>query len=107
MTCIQMSQKAGKVVWYSYFCKNFPQFIVMHTIKGFSVVNEAEVDVFLKFSCFFCDPKDVGNLISGSLPFLNPAWTYGSSRCTYAEVSMQDFEHDLSSVGDEYNCPVV
>ena len=73
LSCIQVSQEAGKVVWYSHLLKNFPQFVVIHTVKGFSVVSEAEVDVFLEFSCFFCDPADVGNLISGSSTFLNPA----------------------------------
>ena len=53
LTCIQVSQEAGKVVWYSHLLKNFPQFVVIHTVKGFNVVNEAEVDVFLEFSCFF------------------------------------------------------
>jgi len=61
------------VVWHSYLLKNFPQFVVIHTVKGFSVVNIAEVDAFLEFSCIFDDPTDVGNLISGSLPFLNAA----------------------------------
>ena len=75
LTCIQVSQKASKVVWYSHPLKNFPQFVVIHTMKGFSVVNEAEVDVFLAFSCFFYDPTDVGNLISGSSAFLSPACT--------------------------------
>ena len=56
LTCIQISQEAGKVVWCSHLFQNFPQFVVIHTVKGFSVVNEAEVDVFLKFSCFFYDP---------------------------------------------------
>ena len=63
LTCIQTSQEADKVVWYSHFLKNFPQFVVIHTLKGFSVVNEAEIDGFLEFSCFFYDPMDVGNLI--------------------------------------------
>ena len=57
------------MVWYSHLFKNFPQFVVFHTVKGFSVVNEAEVDVFLEFSCFFYDPTDIGNLISGSSDF--------------------------------------
>ena len=57
------------MVWYSHLFKNFPQFVVIHTVKGFSVVNKAEVDVFLEFSCFFYDPTDVGNLISGSSAF--------------------------------------
>ena len=62
------------MIWYSHLFQNVPQFVVIHTVKGFSVVNEAEIDVFLEFSCFFYDPVDVGNLISGSsLLFLNPA----------------------------------
>ena len=67
LTCIQISQEAGQVVWYSHLFQNFPQFIVIHTVKG--VVNKAEVDVFLELSCFFHDPADVGNLISGSSAF--------------------------------------
>ena len=63
LTCTQISQEAGQVVWYSHLLKNIPQFVVIHTINGFSVVNEAEVDVFLGFSSFFYDPLDVGNLI--------------------------------------------
>ena len=69
LTCIQVSQEAGKVVWSSHLLKNFPQFVVMHTVKGFGTVNKAEVDVFLELSCFFNDPVDVGNLISGSSAF--------------------------------------
>jgi len=69
LTCIQVSQEAGKVVWYSHLFQNFPQFAVIHTVKGFGVVNEAEVDVFLEFSCFFYDLTDIGNLISGSSAF--------------------------------------
>ena len=68
-TCIQISQESGKVVWYSHLFKNSLQFVVIHTVKGFSVVNETEEDAFLEFSCFFHDPTDVGNLISGSLAF--------------------------------------
>ena len=61
------------MVWYSHLFKNFPQFVVIHTVKGFSIVNEPEVDVFLEFSCFFYNTTDVGNLILVPLPFLNPA----------------------------------
>ena len=57
------------MVWYSHLFQNFPQFIVIHTVKGFGIVNEAEIDVFLELSCFFHDPVDVGNLISGSSAF--------------------------------------
>ena len=63
---LQVSQEAGQVVWYSHLFQNFPQFVVIHTVKGFDIVNKAEVDVFLELSCFFDDPADVGNLISGS-----------------------------------------
>ena len=71
LTCVQISQETGKVVWYSHLFQNFPQFVVIHTVKGFSIVNKAEVDIFLEFSCFFYDPVDVGNLISGSFVFSN------------------------------------
>ena len=69
LTCIQVSQEAEKVFWYFLLFKNFPQFVMIHTVKGFIVVDEAEVDVFLEFSCFFYDPVDAGNLISRSSPF--------------------------------------
>ena len=69
LTCIQVSQEASKVVWYSHLMKNFPQFVVIHTVQGFGVVNKAEIDVFPELSCFFDDPTDVGNLISGSSAF--------------------------------------
>ena len=66
---MQISQEAGKVVWYSHLLKNFPQIVVIHTVKDFSIVNKAEIDVFLEFPCFFYDPTDVGNLTSGSSAF--------------------------------------
>ena len=69
LTCIQVSQEAGQVVLYFHLFQNFPQFIVICTVKGFGIVNEAEIDVFLELSCFFGDPMDVGNLISGSSAF--------------------------------------
>ena len=59
LTCIQISQEAGKVVWYSHLFKNFPQFVVFYTVKSIGVVIKAEVEVFLEFACFFCDPMDV------------------------------------------------
>ena len=61
------------MVWYSHLSQHFPQFIVIHTVKVFGIVNEAEIDVFLELSCFFDDPMDVGNSISVPLPFVNPA----------------------------------
>ena len=68
-TCIQVSQEAGQVVWYSHLFNSFPQFVVIHTVKGCSVVNEAEVDVFLEFPCFLYDLADISNLISFSSAF--------------------------------------
>ena len=80
---IQVSQEAGQVVWHAHLFQNFAQFIVIHTVKGFGIVNKAEIDVFLELSCFFHDPADVGNLISGSSAFLKPAWTSGNLWFTY------------------------
>ena len=67
------------MVWYSQLLKNFPQFIVIHTVKGFGIVNKAKVDVSLEFSCFFNDPVDVGNLISGSSDFSEFSWNMWKS----------------------------
>ena len=69
LTCIRVPQETGKVVWYFHLLKKFPQFVVIFTVKSFRVVNEAEVDVFLEFSSFFCDPMDIDNLISDSSAF--------------------------------------
>ena len=69
LTCTQVSQEAGQVDWCSHLFQNFPQFIVIYTVKGFGIVNKAEIDVYLELSCFFDDPSDVGNLISGSSAF--------------------------------------
>ena len=70
LTCIQISQDEDQVVWYSHLLKNFPQFVLIHTVKGFGIVNKAEIDVFfLELPCFFNDPTNVGNLISGSSAF--------------------------------------
>ena len=82
------------MVWHSHLFKNFPQFIVIHTVKGFSVVNEA--DVFLEFSCFFCDPVDVGNLISGSSAFSKSSlniWKFLVH--VLLKPSVENFEHYL------------
>ena len=106
LTCIQVSQEAGQVVWYSHLFQNFPQFIVIHTVKGFGIANKAKIDVFLEFFCFFDDPADVGNLISGSSPFLKPAWTSGCSRFTYC-WSLAWRILNITSVWDVCNCVVV
>ena len=84
LTWIETSQEAGQVVWYSHLFQNFPQFIVIHTVKGFGIVNKMEIDVFLELSCFFDDPADVGNLISGSSafskhPLYNAFYSYHTS----------------------------
>ena len=83
------------MVWNSHLFKNFPLFVVIHTVKDFSIVNEAEVDVFLEFSCFFYDPVNVGNLISSSSAF--------SKSCSFSahvllRPSLKDFEHYLASM---------
>ena len=83
LTCIHISWEADQEVWYSHLFQNFPQIVAVHTVKGFSVVNEAEVDDFMEFSCFFYDPMHAGNLISGTSPFINPAWTPGCPLFTY------------------------
>ena len=108
LTCIQVSQETSKVVWYSHLFKNFPEFVVIHTFKDFSVVNIAEINVFLECSCFFYDPVDVGNLISGSSAFSKPSlyiWKFLVH--VLLKSSLKDFEHNLTNVGNECNCLVV
>ena len=83
LTCIEISQESGKVVWYSHLLKNVSQFVVIHIVKGFSIVNEAELDVSLELSCFFYDLTYVGNLISGSSAFSKFSLNTGSSRFMY------------------------
>ena len=87
------------MVWYSYLFKNFPQFLVIHTVKGFSIINGAKVDVFLEFCCFFYDPMDVGNLISGSSAFskhiLN-IWKFTVH--LLLKPGLENFEHYFASV---------
>ena len=87
------------MVWYSHLFKNFPQFIVIHTVKGFGVVNKAEVDVFLELSCFFDDPKDVGNLISGSFAFSKSSFNiWKFSVHVLLKLSLENFEHYFTSM---------
>ena len=83
LTCIQVSQEAGQVVWYSHLLQNFPQFIVIHTVKGFGIVNKAEVHIFLELSCFSMIQWMLAIWSLVPLPFLKPAWTSGSSQFTY------------------------
>ena len=87
------------MVWYSHLFKNFPQFVVIHTVKGFSIVNEAEVDAFLESSCFFYDPMDVGNLISGSSAFSKSSlniWKF--SVHILLKPNLENFEHYFASM---------
>ena len=87
------------MVWYSHLLKNFPWFVVIYTVKGFSIVSEAEIDVFLEFSCFFYDPTDVGNLISSSSAFSKSSlyiWKFLVH--VLLKPSLEDFEHDLASM---------
>ena len=104
LTCIQISQEAGKVVWYSHLLKTFPQFVVIHTVKGFGIVNKAEVDIFLELSCFFSDPTDVGNVISVSSPSLN-IWKFTVH--VLLKPGLENFEHYFASMWDEWNCVLV
>ena len=87
------------MVWYSHLFKNFPQFVLIHTVKGFSIVNETEVDVFLEFCCFLCDPTNVGNLISHSSAFYKPDWFIWKFLVhVLLKPTLKDFEHYLASL---------
>ena len=108
LTCIQVSQEAGQVVWYFHLFQNFPQFIVIPRVKGFGIVNKVEIDVFLELPCFFNDPVDVCNLISGSSAFLKSSlnvWKFTVH--VLLTPGLENFEHYFSSVWDEYNCAAV
>ena len=104
---IQVSQEADKVVWYFHLFKNFPVWCD-HTVKGFSIVNEAEVDIFLEFPCFLCNPTDVGNLISGSSGFSKShkyIWTF--SVYVGLKPNLKDLERYRTSMWSERSCAVV
>ena len=91
LTCKQVSQEAGKVVWYSHLLKNFPPFVVIYTVKVFGIINKAEVDIFLELSCFFDDPTMLAIWSLVPLLFLNPAWTSGSSWFQTVEAWLGEF----------------
>ena len=107
LTCIQISQEAGQVVWCCYLFKNFPQFVVIHTVKGFCVVHKAEVDVFMEFSCFFYDPTNVGNLISGSSAFSKCSLYIWKFLVHLLKPNLKNFEHNLTGKPIECKCMVV
>ena len=98
LTCIQVSQEAGQVVWYSRLL-NFPQFIVIHTVKAFGIVNKAEIDIFLELSHFLDDLADVGNLISGSSAFFKTSlniWKFMVH--ILLKLGLENFEHYFASM---------
>ena len=99
LACIQISQEAGQVVWYFHLFNNFPQFVVIHSVKGFDIVNKAEIDVFLEVSHFFDDPTDVGNLISASSAFSKSSmniWKFTVH--VVLKPSLDIYEHYVASV---------
>ena len=107
LTCIQLSQEADQVVWYSHLFQNFPQFIVIHTVKGFGIVNKAEIEVFLDLSCFFDDLAGVSNLISGSSAFSKASLnTWKFMVHVFLKPGLENFEHYFTSMWDECNCAV-
>ena len=95
------------MVWYSHLFKNFPQFVVIRTVKGFGVINKAEIDVFLELSCFSNDPVDVGNLISGSSAFFKSSLYIWKFTVHILLMPGLDFEHYFASMSEECNCVVV
>ena len=105
LTCISVFPEAGQVVWYSHLFQNFPQFIVIHTAKGFGIVNKAEINVFLELSCFLHDSEDVGNLVSGSLAFSKPGlniWKFMVH--VLLKPGLKNFVHYFTSMWDDCNC---
>ena len=96
LTCTQISQEAGKVVWYSHLL-NFPQLVVIYTVKGFGIVNKAEVDIFLELSCFFDDPVDIGILISGSSGFSKSTLNMWMVH-VLLKPGLENFEHYFASM---------
>jgi len=108
LTCIQISLEAHQVAWYSHLFKNFPQFVVTHTVNGFGVINKSKVDVFLELSCFFDYPTHISNLISSSPAFSNSSWNiWKFSVHILLKPSLENFEHYFATMWDECNCAVV
>ena len=108
LTYIKISQKVGQVVWCSHLFQNFPQFVVIHTVKDLGLVNKAEIDVFLELSCFVSDPVDVGNLIFGSSAFSKSSFNIWKFTVhVLVKPVLENFEHYFASMWDECNCAVV
>ena len=108
LTCIQISQEAGQGVWYSHLFQNFPQFIVIHIVESFGIVNKTEIDVCLELSCFFDYPANVDNLISGSSAFSKTSlyiWKFTVQ--VLLKCGLKNFEHYFTSIWDECNCVLV
>ena len=104
LTCIQISQEEAQMVWYSHLFKNFPQFVMIHTVKSFGVVNKAKVDVFLEFPCFLYHPTNVGHLISGSSAFSKPSlylWKFS------VHVLLKPSLKDFAGMWNACNCKVI
>ena len=96
------------MVWYFQLFKNLSRFVVIYTVKGFQVVKETEVDFFFKFPCFFYNPMNAGNLISGSYAFSKPSlYMWKFSIQVRLKSSLMDFEHNLTSMGRKHNYLVV
>ena len=103
LTCIQISQEADQVVWYSQLFQNIPQFIVIHTVKGFGIVNKTEIDAFLELSCFFHDPADVGNLISGSSAFSKTSLNIRKFTVhVLLKPGLENFEHYFNALSEKH-----
>ena len=108
LTCIQISQEAGQVVWYAQLFKNFPLFVVIHTVICFDVISKEEVDVLLELSCFFNDLTNVANLISGSSVFSESSlYVWNSMVHVMLKPSLENSEHYFANVWDECNCAIV
>ena len=106
--CIQVSCEAGKMFSYFHLFKCFPLFVMIHIVKGFSVVNEKEVDIFLEFSNFVYDPANIGNLISCSSAFSKTSLNFWKFLVhVMLKLSLKDYEHNLTSMGDECSCLLV
>ena len=109
LTLIHISgERRSRVAWYSHHLKNFPQFVMIHTVKSFHIINEPETDVVLEPPWFFYDPMNVGNFISGPCAFSKPPlyiWKFLVH--VLLKSSFKDFEHYLASMWNEYNCTVV